>query len=81
MNFVLRFVLARQLALNAGVSTQQATSDGLIGGMMSSPMGLILSTFLARNQAAAAPRAVNQTPGTAVVKRVAATHHSPTPSK
>jgi hypothetical protein len=78
MNFVLRFVLARQLALNAGVSNQQATSDGLIGGLMKSPMGLVLSVFLARKQAAAAPPVVTQTTGTAV-KRVTASH--PTPSK
>jgi Bacterial Ig-like domain (group 3) len=57
MNFPMQFILGRQLALNQGVSTQQATSDGLITALLKQPMGLVLALFLARNQAAAAPAA------------------------
>jgi hypothetical protein len=73
MNFFVRFILARQLALNAGVDTKQATSDGLIGGLLGSPMGLVLSALLARGQAAAATPVLTHTPGPAAgLKRVAA---------
>jgi Bacterial Ig-like domain (group 3) len=57
MNFPMQFILGRQLALNQGVSSQQATSDGLITALLKQPMGLVLALFLARNQAAAAPAA------------------------
>ena len=59
MNFALRFIIGRQLALSQGVSTQQATSDGLISALLRTPLGLVLAAVLARSQAsAAAPSAV-----------------------
>jgi hypothetical protein len=78
MNFFVRFILARQLAINAGVSTQQATSDGLIGGLLKSPMGLVLASLLARKQAAAASPAVTHTPGKELKRVTAASHPVPT---
>jgi hypothetical protein len=50
MNFAFSFIIGRQLAVNQGVSTQQATSDGLVSAMLRQPLGLVLALTMARNQ-------------------------------
>jgi hypothetical protein len=55
MNF-LQFIIGRQLAINQGVTTQQATTDGLITMIMKQPMGLVFALFMAKNQAANEPQ-------------------------
>jgi hypothetical protein len=63
MNFALKLFVGRQLALaNKNVTSSQATTDGLIGALIKSPLGLLLAAFLARGQEQAAEAA--QTPGT-----------------
>jgi hypothetical protein len=65
MNFALKFIIGRQLALNQGVTTQQATSDGLLAAVIRQPIGLLLSVFLARNQTSTAtnPNTTANVPG------------------
>ncbi len=50
MNFAIKFIIGRQLALNQQVTPQQATQDGLLSAVLKSPLGLILALALARGQ-------------------------------
>ena len=53
------FILGRQLAINNGVSTGQANTDGLLAGIMSpAALGLVLATVLSENQESEAPSTV-----------------------
>jgi hypothetical protein len=55
-------LVVRQLALNKGVPINQANLDGIVGGTMRQPLGIVLGLAMAGNQASNASPAPPATP-------------------